>query len=250
MKSTIDSANQNLLQLMRNIYPGRGIVVGVDETGKYIFHVYWIMGRSPNSRNRIFITGEEGEIKTDAADPSKVEDPSLIIYTAMFGNGSSSCHAVSNGHQTKDARLYGNIEHGLLTPTFTKAWKYEPDAPIYTSRVQAISFRNHGDVRHEMSIMRKSPFSDACHMSYHSLPDIAPGYGCCIHAYKGDGDPPPAFVGEPYFLPFVGSMENVGQMIWDALDENNRVALAVKSIRIDTGEIATHIINKYEKVLA
>ena len=155
-------AEKNLVALKENPYPGRGIIVGVDETGKFLIQIYWIMGRSENSRNRIFVE-EKGEIKTSPADPAKVKDPSLIMYTAMdqiYYNSETydeegflidAIYAVSNGHQTTNV-LHKDFESSLLS------WQYEPDAPNFTPRITARfkTFDDHPVVT-EMSVLKKSP---------------------------------------------------------------------------------------------
>ncbi len=236
-------ADANLAALAKNPYPGRGIVVGLDETGENLVQVYWIMGRSENSRNRVF-GSKGGCLFTEAADPSKVKDPSLIIYNAM--RETRSCAVVSNGAQT-DAIA----KNGMLS---LRGYTYEPDAPNFTPRITACSFRD-SEVggknvwRTVMSVLRKSPWSEACDRHQYEFNDFGRGFGHCIHTYSGDGNPLPAFQGEPYLVPLVGGAEAIAQTYLAALNEENRVSLAVKFVwRSAPSYIG--IINKYEKVAA
>lgn len=237
------TAENNLLALKENHYPGRGIIAGMDETGKYLVQVYWIMGRSENSRNRIFVCEKGGILKTAAADPKKIKDPSLIIYTAMAENRDQ--YAVSNGEQTMDAVLN---EEGLGSAMMP--WEYEPDAPNFTSRITAIFDLSRGCSLAEMSILKKSPMNSQCNEHLYRLPlsISSPGLGYCITTYSGDGDPLPPFQGDPYLLPLIGGIKNVAQTIWDTLNEDNRVSLAVKFINIKTRQTMRKVINKYNVV--
>jgi len=245
-------AERNLLALKENPYPGRGIIVGMDETGKFLVQIYWIMGRSENSRNRIFVE-KKGEVKTSPADPTKVKDPSLIIYTAMdqiyYNSGTfdennmlvDNVFAVSNGHQTTDALCVD------LKPSLTK-WQYEPDAPNFTPRITARfkTFYNYPTVT-EMSILRKSPVSDTCERLLFKMP-LTPGFGHCITTYTGDGNPLPSFEGDPYVLPLTGSMEKIADSIWNSLNEENRISLAIKFINPEERGFFTKVINKFKAV--
>ena len=257
-KSDLDTiALNNYASLCRNPYPGRGIIVGLDETGQYLVQLYWIMGRSANSRNRIFTLGENGLVATEAADPSKVEDPSLIIYNAM--GEEKGQYVVSNGHQT-DAVIAGIVNDGVLESygrlgvTFAgvmRSWTYEPDMPNFTSRITAVSswwlFGKEIRPFSKMSILRKSPWHDGCDRHLYEFEGHGPGFGHCITTYSGDGDPLPSFQGEPILLPLVGSKNKIAETYWNALNVYNTVSLAVKFIPKD-GASETVIINKYCKV--
>jgi len=219
-------AKNNLLALKQNPYPGRGIIVGMDETGKYLIQVYWIMGRSENSRNRVFVIEKNGVLKTSPFDPTKVKDPSLIIYTAMAQ--AHKHYAVSNGHQTLDAL---SIQEGL--DSSLEMWRYEPDSPNYTPRISALlELRISGPQIAELSLLKKSPFSDECDRYLYKLAISQPGLGYCITTYNGDGDPLPSFTGDPYLLPLAGGIEDIAQTFWDSLNKDNKVSLAVKFIEI------------------
>jgi hypothetical protein len=239
-----NQAQENLLKLKENPYPGRGIIVGMDETGKYLIQVYWIMGRSENSRNRVFVLDDDdtnGTLRTAAADPAKVKDPSLIIYTAM--SETLMKYAVSNGHQTMDALSEKGLNESM------KSWQYEPDKPNFTPRITAlVQPRVWSPQTAEISILKKSQFSDLCQRNLYVVPISTPGLGYCITTYSGDGNPLPAFEGDPYLLPLPGDIYNVAQTIWDVLNEENRVSLAVKFIGIETRETFIEIINKYNAV--
>ena len=206
-------AENNLLALQQNPYPGRGIIVGLDESGKHLIQVSWIKGRSENSRNRIFVTEDNGILKTEAFDPAKVKDPSLIIYTAMAQTNTR--YAVSNGAQTLDA-----LSEGLNA--LTEKWQYEPDRPNYTPRISAIVEPKSFNKRTaELSLLKKSPFGAECNAYLYKLDISRPGFGYCITTYNGDGDPLPSFTGDPYLLPLTGDIENVAQTIWDSLNADN-----------------------------
>lgn len=238
LKTLQARAENNFLVLSENAYPGRGIIVGLDETGKYLVQVYWIMGRSENSRNRIFIQEPGGILKTAPADLKKVKDPSLIIYTAMFEDLS---YAVSNGHQTIDALRSGGLHQSM------KKWTYEPDEPNYTPRITALfySLREENPHRVEISILKKSPFNGICDRYLYDLEVSEPGLGYCVTTYVCNGDPLPSFKGDPYLLPLFGDIDSVARRIWAALNEENRVSLAVKFINIEKRESSIKIINKH-----
>jgi len=243
MEKQKSQAKTNLVGLSENPYPGRGIVMGLDETGKNLVQIYWIMGRSANSRNRIFVKDDENSVNTAPADASKVEDASLIIYTAMK-ESSSSIFAVSNGHQTGDAI-------GMDFVTFINEWKYEPDHPNYTHRITGLI-----DIGTEKDnlfagfiVLKKSPFSNRCNMSAYELDISEPGLGYCVTTYSGDGNPLPSFEGDPYLLPILGDIKDVGKSIWENLNEENRVSLVVKFINIESQISSIEIINKYEAVI-
>lgn len=237
-------AEVNFSALSRNPYPGRGIVAGLNETGEYLVQVYWIMGRSENSRNRIFkADAETGRLYTEAADAAKMKDPSLVIYNAMRERGPH--FIVSNGDQTDTvaesrAPLYLNVA--------LQGRKYEPDAPNFTQRITATSSLSKGRPHIQMSILRRSAFGDQCdHLFYEYIPH--PGFGHCITTYAGDGDPLPELRGDPLLMPLAGGLKEVSESYWQALNEANRVSLAVKFIEIGNGRSDIHIINKYKQVL-
>lgn len=236
-------AQANFFNLSQNPYPGRGIVAGLDETGQYMVQVYWIMGRSENSRNRVFKADDEtGRLFTEAADPSKVKDPSLIIYNAMLE--APPFYVVSNGDQTDT--VIGELNRG---PFFLESAlcgrEYEPDAPNFTQRITAVGkLDSRLGQRIMMSILRKSRFGDRCDQHTYEL-HSGPGFGFCVTTYSGDGDPLPPFRGDPLLMPLVGGAEDIARTYWDALNEANRVSLAVKWIEIGNGRSDIYIINEY-----
>jgi hypothetical protein len=251
-------AKENLLALAANPYPGRGIIVGMDKTGQFLIQVYWIMGRSENTRNRIFVLEGTDTLKTAAADPQKVTDPSLIIYTAMTskkmegrhnkkGIAINLVHVVSNGHQTTDV-LNGVDGEGLNE--LLRGWQYEPDAPNFTPRITAtcsILYSTDTPFTVEMSIIKKSPCSEACERSYFR-PPMEPGLGYCLTTYRGDGKPLPSFEGKPYVLPLMGNIKDVANRFFYALNEDNKVSVGVKFIDIQTGMSYLERRNKYQAI--
>ncbi len=234
------TAVENLLALANNIYPGRGIIAGLDDSGKNLIFVYWIMGRSENSRNRIFVEDGPGILKTKAADPAKVKDPSLIIYTAIACDAENKMFVVSNGHQTEDIVRSGweTLDSG--------DWAYEPDEPNYTPRISATFDKNDDELngRAKINILKKSPASVECNSFSYNL-SLLRGFGYCVTTYFGDGDPLPSFTGDPYLLPLHGEIENIAENIWSSLNEDNRVSLAVEFINIETMETKMEIINRF-----
>ena len=236
-------AQKNLLKLKENPYPGRGIIVGLDETGKYLIQVYWIMGRRESSRNRVFKIEENGVLKTEPADPSKVKDDEnsdLIYYTAMAQNQTK--YSVSNGHQTVDALSETDLEYSL------KNWEYEPDAPNYTPRITAVFRPFLSPQMAKISVLKKSPSDNRCDRELYVVPLALPGLGFCVTTYSGDGNPLPSFEGSPYLLPLSGDISGVAQTIWSVLNPENRVSLAVKFLEIKTRKISMEKINKYNAV--
>lgn len=238
--SPLGEAAANLERLSLNPYPGRGIVMGINSTGKLGVQVYWIMGRSENSRNRIL--AREGDVvKTVPFDESKVKDPSLIIYNAMkVVHGK---HIVSNGNQTdtivETIQKWGSFEGALKTRSF------EPDAPNFTPRISGIL--DAFFIKFTLSrIAVDSNASSAPRHDFFNL-DRSTGIGHCIHTYKGDGDPLPSFYENPYPVPLSGNIDDIARTYWEALNKQNRVALVAKTIRFSTGETDFRIINQLSK---
>ena len=242
-------ADKNFRLLTENPYPGRGIVIGRDEYGKPL-QIYWIMGRSDNSRNRVFsIDGER--VFTEPANPATAGDTSLTLYNAMgYKNG---CHVVSNGKQTDDileavnaSDSLGGLVEGLFSHT------YEPDKPNYTPRISGVcSMMGHGRLpAFQLSILRKSSFEhdDTCDRFYYDFGNGNVGFGRMITTYSGDGNPLPSFSGEPLLVPLRGEAMDVLETYWAALNEANRVSLVVKSLNFDGTASRIFVKNKYEKV--
>ena len=241
MTEPMKIARQNLKKrLGDNPYPGRGLILGLDESGDRLVQAYWIMGRSENSRNRVFAY-DDVRVWTEAADPSKVKDPSLIIYTAL--DELTDVFVVTNGNQTDTICSLlangGTFEQALGTR------EHEPDAPNYTPRISGMFDVRVGKVIGKIGVLRRSTFSGATDRCYWHYEGFAPGLGFCVTTYMGDGDPLPAFVGDPYLLPLKGDTDDIASSIWDNLNEDNRVSLCVKTIDPAACETDLKVINKY-----
>ena len=222
--------------LSANPYPGRGIVRGQTPDGTRMVVAYFIMGRSPNSRNRVFERTEDG-IRTRAYDPSKVEDPSLIIYNPL--RTVDGTLIVTNGDQTdtvRDALVAGrSFEDALETREF------EPDAPNLTPRISGLLLP---DGRYQLSILKSADAEgSACSRFYFNYPPLA-GVGHFLHTYNSDGDPLPSFTGEPRRVAIADDIEEFTQMMWKALDPDNRVALYVRSVSLTGGPECDYLINQ------
>ena len=230
-------AARNFIRLIsENAYPGRGIVLGCNHESSWIV-IYWLMGRSSNSRNRIF-THENGILRTEAADSSMVEDPSLIIYNVM--RDLDDFIVVSNGKHTDT--ICKGLEDGKVFYTALHSEKHEPDAPNYTPRISGIIQREEGSM--SLSIISKSDFSDEqSEHCFYRCTDIVPGYGYCLTTYLGDGNPLPSFKGDPLLLPLQGNAEIIANFFWHELNKDNRISLAVRELS-QTGEDQLKIINR------
>ena len=235
----------DLEKLLRdNAYPGRGIVIGRSADGAKAITAYFIMGRSANSRNRVFVTEGEG-IRTEAFDPSKMEDPSLIIYAPVRVLGKYTI--VTNGDQTDT--VYEGLEKGLTFEQSLRSRTFEPDAPNYTPRISGLMELEGGAYDFSMSILKSAdgdPASTERFTFSYEAPKAAEGR--FIHTYQGDGSPLPSFSGEPEKVEFTQEMtadiDTFGQRVWDALNENNKVSLFVRFIDIADGTYETRIYNK------
>ncbi len=227
-------------EIGKTSYPGRGIVMGRSEDGKCAVTAYFIMGRSANSRNRIFVEDGEG-IRTEAFDPSKLEDPSLIIYAPVRVLGNKTI--VTNGDQTDT--IYEGMDKQLTFEQSLRSRSFEPDEPNYTPRISGIMHIENGGYNFAMSIL-KSNNGDAssCNRYTFAYENPNAGEGRFIHTYMGDGDPLPTFEGEPVSVEIKGTINEFADMVWDSLDEDNKVSLFVRFIDIETGEYETKIINK------
>lgn len=236
-------AEANLFALQGNQYPGRGIIIGRNQKDDHFVQVYWIMGRSENSRNRVFASSN-GLVWTEPADPSKVEDPSLIIYDAMSEKGGN--FVVSNGSQTNTALR--NLSCGNTFLESLEEHVYEPDAPNFTPRITGLcSLRPDNLFDVELAILRKSEWGDWCDRMLFQYDTIEAGFGFCITTYSGDGNPLPAFRGEPLVMPLSGDIEEVAYTYWEALNQENKVSLVVKFIA-PLGRSNVYIINKHKRV--
>ena len=227
-------------ELKSNAYPGRGIVIGRTPDGSCAVAAYFIMGRSENSRNRIFVEDGEG-IRTQAFDPSKLEDPSLIIYAPVRVLGDDTI--VTNGDQTDT--IYEGLEKGLTFEQSLRSREFEPDAPNYTPRISGLLHVADGQFRYDMSILKSCQGDPSSCLRYtFSYENPIAGEGRFIHTYMHDGDPLPSFQGEPKAVEISDDMEAFTQMLWNSLNEDNKVSLFVRYIRIADGTCTTKIINK------
>ncbi len=226
--------------LKNNSYPGRGIVVGKSSDGKCAVTAYFIMGRSVNSRNRVFVPDGEG-IRTEAFDPSKLVDPSLIIYAPVRVLGTKTI--VTNGDQTDT--VYELMNQGKTFEEALRTREFEPDAPNYTPRISAVMEIENGKYEYSMSIL-KSANGDgsSCRRYTFSYENPIAGQGHFIHTYKCDGNPLPSFYGEPEEVVIDKDIDDFTNMVWNALNEDNKVSLFVRYIDIATGKYDTRIVNK------
>lgn len=226
--------------LKGNEYPGRGIVIGKSPNGKYAVTAYFIMGRSENSRNRVFV--EEGEgIRTQAFDESKLEDPSLIIYAPVRVRGVDTI--VTNGDQTDT--IFDEMGKGKTFEQALRLREFEPDAPNYTPRISGIMSVEGGKYEYSLSIL-KSHNGDAsgCDRFTYHYENPTAGEGNFIHTYMGDGNPLPSYEGEPTLVDVADDIDAYTEMIWNSLNEANKVSLFVRYIDIATGTYETRIVNK------
>ena len=227
-------------ELKNNAYPGRGIVIGKTPDGKQAVTAYFIMGRSSNSRNRVFV--EEGEgIRTQAFDPSKLEDPSLIIYAPVRVLGNKTI--VTNGDQTDT--IYEGMDRQLTFEQSLRSREFEPDAPNYTPRISGIMHIENGKYSYAMSILKSNNGNpDSCNRYTFAYENCVAGEGHFIHTYKCDGNPLPSFEGEPKLIAIPDDMEAFTETLWNSLNEDNKVSLFVRYIDIATGKYETKIVNK------
>ncbi|MBR4514385.1 MAG: IMP cyclohydrolase [Lachnospiraceae bacterium] len=234
---------QSLKELLSsNAYPGRGIVIGRCACGKYAVTAYFIMGRSSNSRNRVFVTEGEG-IRTQAFDPSKLEDPSLIIYAPVRVLGKDTI--VTNGDQTDT--VYDGLKDGLTFEQSLRSREFEPDGPNYTPRISGVMHVENGEFSYQMSILKSADGNPECCNRYtFSYDKPIAGEGRFIHTYMQDGDPLPSFEGEPEKVHIEGDIDKFTEEVWEALNPENKVSLFVRFINIETGEYETRIKNKNE----
>lgn len=227
-------------ELNSNTYPGRGIVIGKTKDGKKAVTAYFIMGRSNNSRNRVFVEDEEG-IRTQAFDPSKLEDPSLIIYAPVRVLGNKTI--VTNGDQTDT--IYEGMDKQLTFEQSLRTREFEPDAPNYTPRISGIMHVENGKYNYAMSILKSNNGNtEACNRYTFAYENPVAGEGHFIHTYMHDGNPLPSFEGEPKLVKINGDIDEFTNMVWTNLNEDNKVSLFVRFIDIETGEYETRIVNK------
>ena len=225
--------------LTGNAYPGRGIVLGLTEDGSRAVAAYFIMGRSANSRNRVF-TLQEGELYTEPFDASRVEDPSLIIYAALRKLGNRLI--VTNGDQTDT--VYEGLAAGKSFSEALEARCFEPDAPNLTPRISGLYTLEADKPRYALSILKSvdAEGSDCARYTF-SYP-AKPGLGHFIHTYVRDGSPLPTFQGEPERVALGNDVEAFTRELWDSLNEDNRISLYVRFTRLADGSWEDRLINR------
>ena len=226
--------------LSRSTYPGRGIVIGLSEDGKYAVTAYFIMGRSENSRNRVFAAEGEG-IRTQAYDPSKMVDPSLIIYAPV--RVLDHWTIVTNGDQTDT--VYDGLKAGKTFAQALETRTFEPDEPNFTPRISGLLHVENGSYDYQMSILKSADGDPSSCLRYtYTYENPKAGEGRFIHTYDGDGNPLPSFEGEPERVTIEGEIGAFTRNVWGSLDNDNKVSLFVRYIDIETGEVQTRIVNK------
>ena len=231
--------------LSENSYPGRGIVVGKSSDGTKALIAYFIMGRSENSRNRIF-ERFEGGMRTKAFDESKLSDPSLIIYNPYLQIG--NIDIITNGDQTNTifdemAKTGGKDEFAFEKALCTR--KFEPDAPNFTPRISGALYYGDSDFSYKLSILKSANGRDsACNRFTYFYETPEKGIGHFIHTYRCDGDPIPSFYGEPEEITLPDSVKELADLIWENLNEDNKVSLFVRSVELSSGKTEEIIINK------
>ena len=244
MSDLLDRAEQSFARhVAGNPYPGRGLVLGRSADGSAWLQLYWIMGRSANSRNRVFVA-DGATLRTEPFDASSVEDPSLILYEAMLELGRA--YLVSNGDQTRtlhDALAQGGSFEGAL-----ETREREPDAPNYTPRISGLIDLRAAEPRFALSLLKANP-ADPARTDRHTFrpAPAPPGLGHALTTYRGDGSPLPSFEGEPLWLPLEGEPEAVLARYWAALDAENRVALALKRIPLGGGPGSLALRNRHSR---
>ena len=227
-------------QLQNNAYPGRGIILGKTPDGTKAVAAYFIMGRSANSRNRIFVEDGQG-IRTQAFDPSKLEDPSLIIYAPVRVLGNKTI--VTNGDQTDT--IFELMDKQMTFEQSLRAREFEPDAPNYTPRISGILHVENGAYSYAMSILKSNNGNPAaCNRFTFAYSTPVNGEGHFIHTYMGDGNPLPSFEGEPELVDTMDDIDAYTELLWESLNEENKVSLFVRYISNADGACETRNVNK------
>ncbi|MDY2628610.1 MAG: IMP cyclohydrolase [Lachnospiraceae bacterium] len=227
-------------ELKENSYPGRGIIIGRSADGTKAVTAYFIMGRSENSRNRVFVEDGDG-IRTQAFDPSKLVDPSLIIYAPVRVLGNKTI--VTNGDQTDT--IYELMDKQMTFEQALRTREFEPDAPNYTPRISGIMHVEDGKYSYALSILKSNNGDpSSCNRYTFAYNDCPAGEGRFIHTYKCDGNPLPSFEGEPKIVEIPDDMEKFTETLWNSLNEDNKVSLFVRYIDIATGKFTSKIVNK------
>ena len=225
--------------LSSNTYPGRGIIIGKSEDGKNAMIAYFIMGRSENSRNRIF-ERFDGGMRTKAFDESKLEDPSLIIYNPFLQN--ENIDRITNGDQTDT--IYNFITDGKTFEEALMTREFEPDHPNYTPRISGIIYYADNTFNYSLSILKSADGNpEVCNRFFYRY-DPRAGIGHFIHTYECDGNPIPSFYGEPEVVILPNTAEELADIVWENLNKDNKVSLFIRSIPLDGGRPTEIIINK------
>lgn len=229
-------------ELSENSYPGRGIVIGQSEDGKYAAIAYFIMGRSVNSRNRVFIPEGEG-LRTQAFDPSKLSDPSLIIYAPVRVLDHHTI--VTNGDQTDT--VYDTMKNGGTFEDALRTRTFEPDAPNFTPRISGLVTRSENGFTYRLSILKSGDGDPEAPERFFFEYTPKAGKGHFIHTYRCDGDPIPSFDGESTPVAIKGDLDTFTRDVWQNLNEQNKVSLFTRFINLETGEQESRIINKNQE---
>ena len=225
--------------LAGNSYPGRGIVIGESQDGGKAVIAYFIMGRSENSRNRVFV--EEGKgIRTQAFDPAKLSDPSLVIYAPVRVLGEDTI--VTNGDQTDT--IYDFMNEGKTFEEALRTRTFEPDGPNYTPRISGIVSRKEGGFTYKLSILKSTDGNPDQAQRFFFEYEPQAGLGHFIHTYKCDGNPIPSYEGEPTPVEIQGDIDQFTAALWENLNQDNKVSLFVRFIDLSTGKQDTRIVNK------
>ena len=227
-------------ELKNNAYPGRGIMIGKSQDGKHAVAVYFIMGRSENSRNRVFVNDGLG-IRTQAFDESKLTDPSLIIYAPVRVLGNKTI--VTNGDQTDT--IYEGLNNQLTFEQALSSREFEPDAPNYTPRISGVIKQEGENFNYALSILKSANGDPAsCQRFTFTYKNPINGQGHFIHTYQGDGNPLPSFEGEPKLVAVPNDITEFTRQLWDSLNPDNKVSLFVRYIDLHTGDTMSKIVNK------
>lgn len=231
----------NLGRISRNPYPGRGIIIGMTRDRTRMMLVYWLMGRSENSRNRIFVEEPDG-IRTQAFDPSKLTDPSLIIYWPTRQVG--TLHLVTNGDQTDTLACL--MQEGSSFDDALMTRRFEPDSPNWTPRISGMADVADPLGSYRLSILKTQDGNpEGCVSCFYRYDKAIRGFGHCIHTYQGDGNPLPTFLGDPYLVPVPDTVDEAVALYWPLLNGGNRVALFARTIDRDMGEVETRLVNRH-----
>jgi IMP cyclohydrolase len=235
-KIAVDNKNR----IEQNKYPGRGIVIGQTFDGRNYVQIYWIMGRSENSRNRIFEV-EGSSVKTRAFDEGKMEDPRLIIYSPI--KTIKDYHIVSNGDHTDT--IYEYIKNGKTFEEALSTREFEPDYPNYTPRISGYIDCSLVKARYGLSILKTIDNNkEFCQRSYFHFNSFIKGFGHCIHTYNEDGNPILSYAGEPFVVKLYNNINDNAEYFWNLLNEENKISLLVKYISVDDKKVELKIINK------